>query len=184
MANFLPPGGIMASPGKTIVFQSTLDCLIDVAGCYFPVRTLKVTKGFTNTPEYGSGDHDPIAIVNQEHKHSGTLSFAGFLVNGTPAMASSDVLVLEALLTDQNDEGVAVYFDLNVLNVPGKRTPSTGISSQGMVDDELTNPQSFAGLKFIEQVKYAKVDKMEHDYGDKATVVTNVDFTFIKKTPY
>jgi hypothetical protein len=163
----------MVTPGKALYALSTLDILIDVAGMYFKARSIRWDKTFTNTDEYGSGTRDPYARVSQEHKYAGSLTFASFLVDGTPALTTHEYLALTNALTDQDDEGGAKYFDVIIREVPGKHLDAANFGDAGDV----------ASLGFIEALINAKVDKFTRDYPDKGTIVSSVDFGFSRKIP-
>ena len=169
-----PYSEYMVAPGKALYALSTLDILIDVAGMYFKARSIRWDKTFTNTDEYGSGTRDPYARVSQEHKYAGSLTFASFLVDGTPALTTHEYLALTNALTDQLDEGGAVYFDIIIREVPGKHLDNVSID-YGSTDA--------VSLGFIEALINCKVDKFTRDYPDKGTIVSSVDFGFSRKIP-
>lgn len=169
-----PYSEYMVTPGKALYALSTLDILIDVAGMYFKARSIRWDKTFTNTDEYGSGTRDPYARVSQEHKYAGALTFASFLVDGTPALTTHEYLALTNALTDQQDEGGAKYFDVIIREVPGKHLDNVNID-YGSTDA--------VSLGFIEALINAKVDKFTRDYPDKGTIVSSVDFGFSRKIP-
>jgi hypothetical protein len=174
-----PYSEYMVSPGKALYALSTLDILIDVAGMYFKARSIKWDKTFTNTDEYGSGTRDPYARVSQEHKYTGSLTYASFLVDGTPALTTHEALALTNALTDQQDEGGAVYFDVIIREVPGKHAENANFGDG--VQPGVSNAS--ANLGFIEGLIDAKVDKFTREYADKGTIVSSVDFGFSRKIP-
>ncbi len=173
-----PYSEYMVTPGKALYALSTLDVLIDVAGMYFKARSIKWDKTFTHTDEYGSGTREPYARVSQEHKYTGSLTYASFLVDGTPAMTTHEMLALYNALTDQLDEGGAVYFDVIIREVPGKHA-----EKENFGDTWQSSGQNYSNLGFIEALLAAKVDKISRDYPDKGTIVTSVDFGFSRKIP-
>jgi hypothetical protein len=171
-----PYSEYMVSPGKALYALSTLDILIDVAGMYFKARSVRWDKAFTNTDEYGSGTRDPYARVSQEHKYTFALTFASFLVDGTPALTTHEQLALTKALTDQDDEGGAVYFDTIIREVPGKHANNANFG-------DLDGLGPTQGGSFIEALINCKVDKFTRDYADKGTIVTSVDGGFMRKIP-
>lgn len=168
-----PYSEYMVTPGKALYALSTLDILIDVAGMYFKARSIKHSKAFNNEDMYGSGTRDPYARLSHEHKYSGTLTFASFLVDGTPALTTHESLALTNALTDQDDEGGAVYFDIIIREVPGKHFDAANFGNEGAV----------ASLGFIEALIDCKLDKFDRDCADKGAVVTSLDFGFSRKIP-
>jgi len=174
-----PYSEYMVTPGKALYALSTLDILIDVAGMYFKARSIKWDKTFTNEDMYGSGTRDPFARVSHEHKYTGTLTFASFLVDGTPSLTTHEVLALTNALTDQDDEGGAKYFDVIIREVPGKHAENANFG------DSPTSVESalLINLGFIEALIDCKVDKFSRDYADKGTIVTSLDFGFSRKIP-
>ncbi len=176
-----PYSEYMATPGKALYALSTLDILIDVAGMYFKARSIKWDKTFNNEDMYGSGTRDPYARVSHEHKYSGTLTFASFLVDGTPALTTHEALALTNALTDQDDEGGAVYFDVIIREVPGKHAENANFGST-KTSDFISSGQNLT-LGFIEALLDAKVDKFTREYPDKGSIVTSVDFGFSRKIP-
>jgi hypothetical protein len=169
-----PYSEYMVTPGKALYALSTLDILIDVAGMYFKARSIRHDKAFATTDEIGSGTRDPYARVRHEHKYTGALTFASFLVDGTPALTTHEALALTNALTDQQDEGAAKYFDIIIREVPGKHMDNVNID-YGTSDA--------VSLGFIEALIGCTMEKFTRDYPDKGTVVTNVDFGFSRKIP-
>ncbi|MDD1762316.1 MAG: hypothetical protein LUQ59_08785 [Methanothrix sp.] len=163
----------MVTPGKALYALSTLDVLIDVAEMYFKARSIKWDKTFTNEDMYGSGTRDPYARVSHEHKYTGTLTFASFLVDGSPALTTHEMLALTNALTDQEDEGGAVYFDVVIREVPGKHLEAANFGDESTVST----------LGFIEALLNCKVDKFTRDFPDKGSIVTSIDFGFSRKIP-
>jgi hypothetical protein len=176
-----PYSEYMVTPGKALYALSTLDILIDVAGMYFKARSIKHSKAFNNEDLYGSGTRDPYARVSHEHKYSGTLTFASFLVDGTPALTNHEALALTNALTDQDDEGGAVYFDIIIREVPGKHADKANFGSTKN-SDFISSGQNIT-LGFIEALIDCKVDKFDRDYADKGSVVSSIDFGYSRKIP-
>lgn len=168
-----PYSEYMVTQGKALYALSTLDILIDVAGMYFKARSIKWDKTFTNEDMYGSGTRDPYARVSHEHKYTGTLTFASFLVDRSPALTTHEMLALTNALTDQEDEGGAVYFDVIIREVPGKHLEAANFGDESTV----------SVLGFIEALLDAKVDKFTRDFPDKGSIVTSIDFGFSRKIP-
>jgi hypothetical protein len=44
-----------------------MDLIGDIAGMYFPLRTMQYAKNMNVSDELGTGSHDPYALTNQEH---------------------------------------------------------------------------------------------------------------------
>jgi hypothetical protein len=154
--------------------MNTLDIQADIGGVMWPLRSIKWDKTFKIDPEHGTGSHDPGALVNAEHGYVASFTYASFLVNGTPAMVTKDVLALGSLLTDAMNEGRAKYFDIYIMEVP---------SNSAENPDAATEAQAFTKAGSIEVLMDNKVTKITRDYPHNGTIVTSVDTIFRKKLP-
>jgi hypothetical protein len=177
-----PKSGYMVKDGYTLHNLSGLDLIIDIAGVYFPLRSLQFAANHNISDEHGTGSHDPYALTNQEHTYTGSFSYASFLVNGDNVLTQKDVLALSTLLQDQADEGVSKYFDIYIIEVQGKRTPSaSGASSfEELVEATLQN-ESLVG--YINALVDCKVTKINRDIPEKNTVVSSREFKFSYMLP-
>jgi uncharacterized protein YjbK len=103
-------------------------------------------------------------------------------VNGENVMTQGEYLALTQLLLDTEDEGVSKYFDIYLIEVQGKRTPSAAgaLSFEQQVEMVLANP-SIVGQ--IETLVDCKLTKLERDVPEKNTVVSKVDFKYSYKLP-
>jgi len=175
-----PKSGYMTSEGCALHNLSGLDLVIDIAGVYFPLRSLQYAANHNISDEHGTGSHDPYALTNQEHTYTGSFSYASFLVNGDNVLTQKDVLMLSQLLQDQADEGVSKYFDIYIIEVQGKRTPGSGQTFEELVETTLQN-ESMVG--YIEALVDAKVTKVNRDIPEKNTVISSREFKFSYKIP-
>jgi hypothetical protein len=175
-----PKSTYMTSDGYALHNISGLDLVIDIAGVYFPLRALSYAVNHNVTDEHGTGTHDPVALTNQEHTNSGNFSYASFLVNGENVLTTGEVLALAKLLQDQADEGLSKYFDIYIMEVQGKRTPSTGQTFEQRVDAAL---QGEGVIGSIEALVDCKVTKTNRDIPEKNTVVSSREFKFSYKLP-
>lgn len=176
-----PKSTYMTKDGYAIHNISGLDLIIDIAGLYFPLRTLNYQVNHNVGDEHGTGSHDPFALPNLEHTYTGSFSYASFLVSGENVITQSDVLALTQLLQDQDDEGQSVYFDIYMLEIQGKRTPgSQKLSFQEQVEAVLQN-ESIVG--YIEALVNCKITKLGRDVPEKNTVVSSRDFKYMWKLP-
>ena len=121
-----PYSGYATSEGNMIYAMSSLDIIIDIAGIYFPLRSLSYKKNMNISDEHGTGSLDPYALVNQEQTYSGSFTYASFLVSGEKALTDSESLILHSLLEDATDEGRAKYFDIILMEAAGNSKSKTG----------------------------------------------------------
>lgn len=177
----------MVKDGYTIESFSIHDILIDIKGMYFPLRSLTHAKNFNQEAQYGSGTRDPTAIVEHEHSYSGSFSYGGYLVNGTPALTNAGVLALTTALEIQADEGKSDYFNIYLLEVPGDRTPQ---QLSDIYPDEEEPPLivggsvgSLSGATFIEALIDCKLTKSGRNYQEKGSVVSERDFVYSRRIP-
>ena len=175
-----PKSTYMTSEGHALHNLSGLDLIIDIAGVYFPLRSLQYAANHNITDEHGTGTHDPVALTSQEHTYTGTFTYASFLVTGENVLTQKDVLTLTQLLQDQADEGVSKYFDIYIIEVQGKRTPGTGTTFEEQIEAALQN-ESMVG--YIEALVDCKVTKVNRDVPEKNTVVSSRDFKYSYKLP-
>jgi hypothetical protein len=175
-----PKSDYMTSEGHALHNLSGLDLIIDIAGVYFPLRSIQYAANHNVTDEHGTGTHDPVALTNQEHTYNGTFTYASFLVNGYNVLTKEDKLALTKLLQDQADEGLSKYFDIYIIEVQGKRTPGTGETFEEQIEAALQG-ESMVG--YIEALVDAKVTKVNRDIPEKNTVVSSRDFKFSYKIP-
>ena len=177
-----PGSTYMVKDGHAIHNLSLLDLVIDIAGVYFPLRTLQFSATHNVAEEIGSGSHDPWALPNLENAYAGSFSYATHLVTGENVLTQKDVLTLTHLLQDQADEGVSKYFDIYIIEVQGKRTPTTAgaESFQELVDAVLQN-ESMVG--YIEALVNCKVTKSDRNFGEKTPGVSTREFKYMYKLP-
>lgn len=175
-----PKSTYMTSDGHALHNISGLDLVIDIAGVYFPLRSINYAANHNVTDEHGTGTHDPVALTNQEHTYTGTFTYASFLVNDENVVTTGDALTLTQLLQDQADEGVSKYFDIYIIEVQGNRTPATGMSFEEHVEAVLQN-ESIVGQ--IEALVDCKVTKVNRDIPEKNTVVSSREFKYSYKLP-
>lgn len=176
-----PYSNYMTSEGQEIYAMSNLDVIIDIADVYFPLRSLSYSKNMEISDEHGTGSLDPYALPNHQQTYTGSFTYASFLVNGEPSLTTHDKLALEALLEDQEDEGRSKYFDIIIMEVPGKH--NANFSSQeamGAIEDG-------AGVEnissFIEALIDCKLTKSGREYPEKGTIVTQREFKFSRRIP-
>ncbi len=175
-----PKSTYMTKDGYALHNISGLDLVIDIAGAYFPLRSMTYAVNHNVTDEHGTGSHDPLALTSQENTYTGTFTYASFLVTGENVLTQKDVLTLTSLLQDQADEGLSKYFDIYIVEVQGKRTPGTGTTFEEQVEAVLQN-ESLVG--YIEALIDCKVTKVNRDIPEKNTVVSSRDFKFSYKLP-
>ncbi|MGI5881250.1 MAG: hypothetical protein ACOX6L_11860 [Syntrophomonadaceae bacterium] len=175
-----PKSTYMTSEGYALHNISGLDLIIDIAGVYFPLRSINYAANHNVTDEHGTGTHDPVALTNQEHTYTGTFTYASFLVNGYNVLTTEDKLILTQLLQDQADEGVSKYFDIYIIEVQGKRTPGTGTTFEEQIEAALQN-ESMVG--YINALVDCKVTKVNRDIPEKNTVVSSREFKYSYMLP-
>lgn len=184
-----PGSGYMVSDSLEVFALSSLDVIIDIAGMFFRCRSMSHAKNMNVTEEHGMGSLDPFALVNHDQTYSGSLSFASFLVDGTPAMTNNERLILQRTLLDQKDEGRSKYFHIYTMEVPGRDVTDPDYSA----DDQLVagiearasgnESGGMTGLNFIEALLNCKVTKLNRDYAEKSTIVSSVDFKYMYGIP-
>lgn len=177
-----PGSTYMVSDGKAIHNLSGLDLIVDIAGVYFPLRTLQFAAMHNVGDEHGTGSHDPWALPNLEHTYTGSFSYATYLVNGTNVLTKSDMLALATLLHDQADEGLSKYFDIYIIEVQGKRTP-TAAGAQSFQDAVDALLQSESAVGYIEALVNCKVTKTDRNFGEKTPGVSTREFKYMYKLP-
>jgi hypothetical protein len=160
--------------------MSTLDIIIDVDGLFWRCRSLNYAKNLNVTDEHGTGSLNPFALVNQEHTYSGTLTWAGFLVDNTPAMTNADRLALRKRLLDQQHEGRAKYFNIYTMEVPSH---NISVESGNDAIEALQGQVQEGEVSFIEMLLNCKVTKFNRDFADKGTVVSSIDFKYMYSLP-
>jgi len=175
-----PKGGYMTSEGYTLHNLSGLDLVIDIAGLYFPLRSLTYGIEHELIEEGQVGTHDPVALIESSHRYTGTFTYASFLVNGVNVLTHNDALSLKKKLMKQSDEGSSKYFDIYIIEVQGKRTPGTGTTFEEQVEAALQN-ESMVG--YIEALVDCKVTKVNRDIPEKNTVVSSREFKYSYKIP-
>lgn len=177
-----PYSGFMTKEGTLLHNISGLDLLIDIAGMYFPLRTLRYEKTINVSDEHGTGSHDPYALVTHEQTYSGSATYASFLVNGVNVMTKAEVLLLKNTLLNQMDEGQPQYFDIYIMEVQGNRTPST---PNTMTARDIANKVVSGELEvgYIEALIDCKVTKFGREVPEKASVVSSFDFKFSRMIP-
>lgn len=183
-----PMSDYMVSDGKAIYALSTLDIIIDINGMFFRCRSLSHAKNLNISEEFGTGGLDPYALVNQEQSYSGSLSYASFLVDGTPVMIAQEKLALQKALLKPEDEGRATYFHIYTIEVPGRGENATANANNYVGGEEILNifgqqAQSGTPLNFIEAMMNCKVTKFNRDYADKGTIVSSIDFKYMYGIP-
>lgn len=184
-----PYSKFMVKDGYTLYNMSGHDILIDIAGMYFPLRSLSHDKSFNQSSEYGTGTRDPTAITEHEHGYLGSFTYASFLVDDvSPSLTTAGILALTKALEDASDEGKSRYFNIFLLEVPGNRTPD------GETDMWTDDPETSllpgtagtglcAGATFIEALVDCKLTKASRQYNVKDTVVTQRDFVYSRRIP-
>jgi len=179
----------MVKDGFSVASYSVHDIIIDIAGMYFPLRTLDHSKNFNQEAQYGSGTRDPTAIVEHEHTYNGSFSYGGFLIDGeTQVMTTAGVLALTRALEDQLDEGKSRYFNIFLLEVPGNRTPD---QLTDMFTDDGEAPLITGdgitvipeGATFIQALIDCKLTKSGTTYTEKGSVVSSRDFVYSRRIP-
>lgn len=175
-----PKSTYMTSEGYALHNISGLDLVIDIAGLYFPLRSINYAANHNVTDEHGTGTHDPVALTSQEHTYAGSFTYASFLVTGENVITQKDVLTLTQLLQDQADEGLSKYFDIFIIEVQGKRTPAAGMSFEEQVETVLANANI---VGYIEALVDCKVTKVNRDIPEKNTVVSSREFKYSFKLP-
>lgn len=175
-----PKSTYMTKDGYALHNISGLDLIIDIAGVYFPLRSLNYSVNHNVTDEHGTGTHDPVALTNQEHTYAGNFKYASFLVNGENVLTTGEVLALTQLLQDQADEGVSKYFDIYIIEIQGKRTPSAGQTFEEQVEAVLQNENIVGNIEALVDCKVTKVDR---DIPEKNTVVSGREFKYSYKLP-
>ncbi len=174
-----PKSTYMVSDGYALHNISGLDLVIDIAGLYFPLRSINYAANHNVSDEHGTGTHDPVALTNQEHTYTGSFAYASFLVTGENVMTQKDALILTQLLQDQADEGLSKYFDIYILEVQGKRTPQAGMTFEEAIEAEI----GAGNFGYLEALVDCKVTKINRDIPEKNTVVSSRDFKFSYKLP-
>ena len=72
------------------------------------------------------------------------------------------------------------YFDIYIIEVQGKRTPTAGMTFEEQVEAVLQN-ESIVG--YIEALVDCKVTKVNRDIPEKNTVVSSREFKYSYKLP-
>jgi len=175
-----PKSTYMTSDGYALHNISGLDLVIDIAGIYFPLRSLNYAANHNISDEHGTGSHDPTALTNLEHTYNFSFSYASFLVTGENVITQKDVLTLSNLLQDQADEGQSKYFDIYIIEVQGKRTPQAGMTFEEQVEAVLQN-ESIVG--YVEALVDCKVTKVNRDIPEKNVVVSSREGKYSYKLP-
>ena len=175
-----PKGGYMTSDGYTLHNLSGLDLVIDIAGIYFPLRSLTYGIEHELIEEGQVGTHDPVALIESSHRYTGTFTYASFLVNGVNVFTHNDALALKKKLMKQSDEGSSKYFDIYIIEVQGNRTPESGQSFQELADAVLAN-ENIVG--YVEALVDCKLTKSGREIPDKASVVSQREFKFSRRLP-
>lgn len=175
-----PYSDYMTSEGKVLHNLSSCDLIVDIAGMYFPLRTMQYAKTMNVGDEHGTGSHDPVALPNHEHTYAGSFTYASYLINGVNVMTKAEFMALTNALENQNDEGTPVYFDCYIIEVQGNRTPASGQSFQELADAVLEN-DSIVG--YIEALVDCKVTKSGRDIPEKGSVVSQREFKFSRRLP-
>ena len=171
-----PKGGYMTSEGYTLHNLSGLDLVIDIAGIYFPLRSLTYGIEHELIEEGQVGTHDPVALIESSHRYTGTFTYASFLVNGVNVFTHNDALALKKKLMKQSDEGSSKYFDIYIIEVQGPRTPTPDMLSFEQQIDMVMKNESRVG--FVEALADCKVTKFNRDIPYKDTVISSVDFKY------
>lgn len=91
-----------------------------------------------------------------------------------------EYLALVHALEDQQDESQSKYFDINIIEVQGNRTPSSGQSFQELADAVLAN-ESIVG--YIEALVDCKLTKSGRYIPEKGSVVSQMEFKFSRRLP-
>jgi hypothetical protein len=185
MGNFVSKGrhpysDYMVSEGKVLHNLSGMDLIVDIAGMYWPLKTMQYSKTTNVEEAYGTGSHDPNALPSHEQAYAASFSYSSFLINGANVMTQSEYLALTQALRNQEDEGTPNYFDIYVIEVQGNRTPSKGQSFQELADAVLAN-ESVVG--YIEALVDCKLTKMSRDIPEKGSVVTQCEAKFSRMLP-
>ncbi len=175
-----PYSDYMVSEGQALHNLSGLDLIIDIAGMYWPLRTLRYDKNMNIEDAHGTGSHDPYALPHHENTYSGSFSYASYLVNGANVMTRAEVLALTHALEDQEDEGSPKYFDIYIIEVQGNRTPTKGQSFQEMADAVLAN-ETLVG--YIEALVDCRLTKSGREVPEKGSVVSTREFKFSRRLP-
>lgn len=168
----------MTSEGYTLHNLSGLDLVIDIAGIYFPLRSLTYGIEHEIIEEGETGNHDPVALIENSHRYTGTFTYASFLVNGVNVLTHNDVLALKKKLMRQSDEGSSKYFDIYIIEVQGPRTPTPDmkkLSFEEYIDMVMENNNM---VGFVEALADCKVTKFNRDIPYKDTVASSVDFKY------
>jgi hypothetical protein len=180
-----PYSDYATSEGNMIYAMSSLDIIIDIAGIYFPLRSLSYKKNMNISDEHGTGSLDPYALVNQEQTYSGSFTYASFLVSGEKALNDSESLILHSLLEDADDEGRAKYFDIILMEAAGNSQSKLGDRSRPKHDQGNVDSAKAGALKtgFIEALINCKLTTSGREYPEKGTIVTSYDFKFSRRIP-
>lgn len=181
-----PYSDFMTKEGTVLHNISGMDILIDIAGMYFPLRTIRYDKNINVSDEHGTGSHDPYALPAHEQTYSGSFTYASFLVNGTNVMTKSEVLLLKRTLLNQMDEGTPYYFDIYILEVQGSRTPDVtqaGFTTRSAQELAESIVSKAVDVGHIEALIDCKVTKFGREVPEKASVVSSVDFKFCRMLP-
>lgn len=176
-----PGSGRMVSDKHSLHNISGLDLVIDIAGVYFPLRSLTYEMHFTIERQHEVGQHNPVALVCTEQYGTGSFVYASYLVKGDDVLTTHDALALPDLLQNQRDEGEPVYFDIYILEVQGPRTPGRkGLSFEEQFENVL---KGGGMLGYIEALADCKITKQHRDIQAKQAVLSSWDFEIGYKVP-
>jgi hypothetical protein len=160
-------GGMADHPPLKIVTKSVFDVVIDIAGIFFPLKSLNYAKAMAVDVDYGIGSRIPYWLTEQQIGFSGSFSYVSY-VKDAGSLAAADKskgLLLTRLLEDQDDEGKPMYFNIIVLD----RTAPGG--SPNYAD-------------FIEALVHCKLTSAKRDFPDSKSVVSSRDFVAMYRIPY
>lgn len=142
----------------------------------FPVKALTVDKTIDITPEYGTGSHLPYQLTPGKIGFSGTFRIGTFVGQGASEEVQGGNLRLPGenkedlvkALTDQDDEGLPLYFDIEIHD----RARGSGENSYGEIRE------------LIEAYRYCMLSGDGIDIGEPGTTVTRAyPFVAMRREP-
>lgn len=142
----------------------------------FPVKALTVDKTVDITPEYGTGSHLPYQLTPGKIGFSGTFRIGTFVGTGAREEVPGGNLQIPGekkeelvrMLTDQGDEGLPLYFDIEIHD----RARGTGESAYGEAE------------QVIERYQYCMLSGDGIDIGEPGTTVTRAyPFVAMRRVP-
>jgi len=142
----------------------------------FPVKALTVDKTIGITPEYGTGSHLAYQLTPGKIGFSGTFRVGTFVGQGArEEVTGGNALIpgenkedLVRMLTDQGDEGLPLYFDIEIHD----RARGSGENQYGEADE------------LVEAYRGCMLSGDGIDIGEPGTTVTRAyPFVALRREP-